>query len=315
MRSGFGDLPAEVARVIREAVCLIDDVDVGQRLSPLRGAEPLPSLLERCEQLCSEAARASPEPVRTIHHFACTGGTLISKCLATLPNVYLLSEVDPLSELAHGSKSRFYPTDLIGLVRLGTRPPDDHVCIEIFLRGLSAIYEDARKKGLRLILRDHSHSHFCVGPSVRSRPTLRQIVGDHYPLRALVTVRHPLDSYLSLLENGWAEFTPNNLDEYARRYQEFLAHHEGVETIRYEDLIEDPENVVLSICRTLALPYNENFMGSFSAITLSGDSGRSGRSIAARARRSIPRSVQEDSRSSMVYAELCEQLGYETQVI
>ena len=33
--------------------------------------------------------------LRTIHHLACTGGTVISKCLAAMPDVALISEVNP----------------------------------------------------------------------------------------------------------------------------------------------------------------------------------------------------------------------------
>ena len=38
--------------------------------------EPLPSLLEQCESL--SAGFAPPEPIRSIHHLACAGGSLIS---------------------------------------------------------------------------------------------------------------------------------------------------------------------------------------------------------------------------------------------
>ena len=34
---------------------------------------------------------------RAIHHFACSGGTVISKCVAAMPHVALLSEVNPLN--------------------------------------------------------------------------------------------------------------------------------------------------------------------------------------------------------------------------
>ena len=55
------------------------------------------SLLDQCLDLCADRGAGGPEPVRLLHHFACSGGSLISKCVATMPNVQLLSEVDPLS--------------------------------------------------------------------------------------------------------------------------------------------------------------------------------------------------------------------------
>lgn len=313
MSLGGRSIPVEFGQIIDEAVSLIDGSDCGQLLDHRPGAEPLPSLLDQCEQLCSEAALMSEEPIRTIHHFACTGGTLISKCVATCANTQLLSEVDPLSRKGHASNGKFLPTDLIGLVRSGTRAPDDELLIEIFVRGLGAVYDDACRKGQRLVLRDHAHSHFCVGSAVGNRPTLGKIVGDHYPMRTVVTVRHPLDSYLSLTKNGWRNFEPEGLEEYANRYQKFLMCYSSADTIRYEDFIVDPEGTMNVICEALALPFNEDFRESFSAITLSGDSGRKGTSIGIRERRAVPSDIREELRWSTTYSRLCEQLGYEPE--
>jgi hypothetical protein len=35
------------------------------------------------------------QPLRIIRHFACTGGTIISKSLSVMPNTLLLSELNP----------------------------------------------------------------------------------------------------------------------------------------------------------------------------------------------------------------------------
>jgi len=35
--------------------------------------------------------------LRTLHHLSCTGGTLFSKCLASMEQVALLSEVHPFN--------------------------------------------------------------------------------------------------------------------------------------------------------------------------------------------------------------------------
>ncbi len=98
-------------------------------------AEPLPSLLEQCRTL-TDSNPTEPEPIRTIHHFACTGGTLISKCLACMPNTQLLSEVEPFSRMQEMSQSRFHPTDFIRLIRHSSRGGDNQLEAKIFLLGL-----------------------------------------------------------------------------------------------------------------------------------------------------------------------------------
>ena len=45
--------------------------------------------------------------IRTIHHLSASGGTVISKCLASMPEVIFLSEINPLNI----EKVRFNPFD------------------------------------------------------------------------------------------------------------------------------------------------------------------------------------------------------------
>ena len=40
-----------------------------------------------------ELKQANKRIIRTIHHLACTGGTVISKCLASMPDITLVSEI------------------------------------------------------------------------------------------------------------------------------------------------------------------------------------------------------------------------------
>lgn len=61
---------------------------------------------------------AAVSPIRTIHHMACTGGTVFSKCLAVMPNVALLSEVNPLNRYG----SAFEPTNPLLLLERSYRP-------------------------------------------------------------------------------------------------------------------------------------------------------------------------------------------------
>ena len=44
--------------------------------------------------------------LRSIHHLACTEGTLISKCIASMPDVALISEVNPMNRFC-----RFLPNN------------------------------------------------------------------------------------------------------------------------------------------------------------------------------------------------------------
>lgn len=268
--------------------------------------QAIEELLQDCEKLL---ASVRSEPVRTIHHFACTGGTLIAKCVAAMPNTQVLSEVDPLSRMT--DNRTFAPTDMVKLARASTRPVDSGLLIDIFLRSLSAIYDDAHDKGVRLVLRDHAHSQFCVQHYAGDRPTLREIVGQQYRTRSVVTVRHPLDSYLSLVKNRWLTFEPQTIEEYVQRYLAFLDRYEGCPTFRYEDIVANPVTTVAELCAALDLPFNNSFAETFSIYQLSGDSGRRGSIISARPRRAAPEDLAAEAARSAGMIKLCRRLRYE----
>ncbi|WP_415918887.1 hypothetical protein [Tateyamaria sp. SN6-1] len=251
-------------------------------------------------------------PIRTVHHFACTGGTLICKFLATTPNARVLSEIDPLSTI---SKAKFSPLDLALQYRNAERNaglvPRDEDLIEIFLAGLAVIYEKTRQRGERLVIRDHAHSHYCTGSYLPNRPNLRSILKTQYTLLSVVTVRHPLDSYLSLLHNKFTHFDPGTLQDYANRYMAFLDAHEGLPWISYETFLSDTEGTLQELCKHLQLAYRPNLQSLISAITLTGDSGRTGPLVAQRTRREIPDQVAQMRSTSPAYDALCARLRYD----
>jgi hypothetical protein len=246
-----------------------------------------------------------------VRQFACTGGTLISKALQAQPNTLLLSEVDPLN-VAHRQRRKpgFCPTDLIQMSDTAVRPLDDAIKLDIFRAGLSALHAALNRQGRRLVLREHSHGRFCTQADWTSRQSLGDILAETFPLRTILTVRHPLDSWLSLIRNDWRHFSPFTLEEYARRYAIFLDTADGAPVFAYESFVADPETELEAMCAALELPVNEDWQALLPAISLSGDSGRSGSTIGPRERRSLPAEVVDEAKTSRAYAELCTRLGY-----
>lgn len=301
--------PAEFRALVDEALELLRGRERSVSGRDLLPDQPLPSLLDRCHQIVARSTRRDPVLIRTLHHLACTGGTLISRCIAAMPNVRLLSEVDPLSPLM-GSVT-FVPSDVIRLSRYASRPVTTETEIKIFLAGLEAVLHDSRREGLDLVLRDHSHSMFNHSASSLDRQTLREMVRDLAPLRSLLTVRHPLDSFLSLVKMGWHKhFQPETLEEYCKRYGQFLNRHDDLVPMHYEDFVEAPEERMRWICTELDLAYDDSFLHTFQAVTMSGDSGRKGDSIRHHPRRPVPDEIAVQIPKSAAYAALCDQLGY-----
>jgi hypothetical protein len=243
-----------------------------------------------------------------VHHLACTGGTVISKCLAAMPRVALVSEVNPLNRFG----SKFEPTNPLLLLERSYRELTLEEVQEDFLSRMAQAVKICRNDGMDLVIRDHSHTDFCMGAAPREFSPIRDFLADQYELVSVVTVRHPLDSYLGLVAQGWhTQFTPNTLEEYCRRYLAFLDRYSDLPLRRYEDFCSSPEAFMQELCELLELEYSPTFLERFGTFKLSGDSGRvSTTEITPRPRRAIPDEVQGDLESSVSYKRLLEELGY-----
>ncbi len=287
--------------------------------APALASSPAPSpatratladLIDECLALCGRRPACAPEPLRTLHHFACSGGTLISKCVAAMPNVQLLSEVDPLGTLADADRPAFTPTDMNALLRHSSRGASREMLIGLFREQIRFIHRQAQNAGQQLVIRDHAHGHFCRGPEVRPRPNLCELLPEGLPQRSVLTVRHPLDAFASLQASNWVHFEPRTIDEYCRRHLLFLDSYGDVPWLRYEAFVADPAQAMRQICGWLDLGYAAHFPQTFPAFRLSGDSGRSGDRIAARASSAAAVALQDEAFRSAHYRQLIQRLGY-----
>lgn len=295
--------------VLDDALDLIEDHFRGRPVPRAQNDEELSNLLG--EALNRSVTPREAEPVRVVRQFACTGGTLICRALAAQPNTAVLSEVDPFN-VDHLSRRKpgFVPTDLIQLADSRFKPLDRSVKQAMFQAALKALYEAFDRTGRRLVVREHSHGQFCTHEDGAKRPAVSEIIASDFPVRTVVTVRHPMDSWLSLNANNWRHFEPFTLDEYARRYLAFLDDCGAAPTHKYESFVDAPNETLTDMCERLELPMNESWQALLPAITLSGDSGRSGAVIGARERRTADEETRVQAQKSAAYQALCARLDY-----
>ena len=273
----------------------------------LLGLGESPSLLEQCQQLLSATVDPDLNTIRTVHHFACTGGTLISKAIAALPSTYLLSELHPHSPIRKTEKT-FAPSDLALLAHAAQMPNASELAERIMAASILEAHKWATAFGGQLVLRDHTHSDFCVGEEPSPGSVINRLCDQTFDQRlSLVTVRHPFDSWLSLTKNGWVHFQPGDFDEYCKRYHAFLDDLEGHPIVRYEDFTASPAETLDAICEALQLPTSDTAEFTFALFRLSGDSGRTATRIGGRTRQGADQNVP----FSTAYQPLLARLGYE----
>lgn len=268
------------------------------------------SLLQRCADIVDKKQSKKPL-IRILHHFACSGGTLISKCISSMPNTYLLSEVHPTTPLNTGTNTEFRPTDVISLSRYARLPNIDELSRRVLESSIRSISEFLSEIGSKLVIREHTHSDYCVGERETGYSEVVKSLSHSFTIRSAVTVRDPIDSYLSLKNNNWAHFSPNNFEEYCRRYFVFLDNFDDTQVFKYETFVENPSEQMKLICEYLELEFVDGFIDFFDTAVVTGDSGRKSSNISKRPRREVSKEMQEEINKSQSYRAIADRFHYE----
>ncbi len=268
------------------------------------------SLLARCESVCHKYKSDKPV-IRIIHHLACSGGTILSKCLAAMPNIYLLSEVHPFTELHLGNgKPKYSPTDISSLIKYADIPNSDELATELFLSNVIKAYEHVRLYGGTLVLRDHTHSDFCLGETSKDHGAVYSLLESHFKIKNIVTIRNPIDAYLSLVKNNWLHFTPASFEEYCRRFIAMTKVYAECDFYLYEDLVKASIPTMEKICQSLNLNFSNYFEYIFDIFRVTGDSGRTSSVIAERTRRYLSPEFLIEIEEAESFKEICKCYGY-----
>ncbi|GGW82392.1 hypothetical protein [Alteromonas halophila] len=301
---------------LQQALNLIDDYSTAKNVrSNLavdgEGLTNTQSLLKRCANVVSEDQSNKKPTLRIIHHFACSGGTLISKCIAAQPNVFLLSELHPTTR--HGldwSKATYTPRDIVTQAYYAKVPDVEELAEKIFVENIQNSCRHITAKGGYLVIRAHSHADYCMDMPTPEVDTVTRLLSPHFEIKQLVSIRNPIDSFLSLRNNNWVHFSPNSFDEYCLRLISFLKGFNKDNIIRYEDFVDTPEEVISQCSALLDIPINEDFFYYKDVFKVSGDSGRSGVEIKRRERKEISKQYKKEIAESENFKEICKYFGY-----
>ncbi|UTF59562.1 sulfotransferase [Gilvimarinus sp. DA14] len=265
------------------------------------------SLLERCASVVNNEKNDVKPTLRIIHHFACSGGSLISKCLAAQSNVFLLSEIHPTTR--HGndwSKAVYSPRDIVTQAYYGAIPQAEKLAEEIFVDSIIKTEKHTRNLGGTLVIRAHSHADYCMKTPPPNLDTVTRLLQPHFDIKQLVTVRNPIDSFLSLRVNGWVHFHPNTFDEYCQRLLRFLNAFDKPQIAYYEDFVLEPELQLRKYAELLSISVTPEAIDYMDIMNVSGDSGRSGSLIEPRKRKPLNESYKQEILESESFKELCQ---------
>ncbi|MDO6567915.1 hypothetical protein Q4561_12660 [Alteromonas sp. 1_MG-2023] len=249
--------------------------------------------------------------IRSIHHFACSGGSLISKCLDAMPRVRLLSELHPLARKHLQTQShKFTPSDLISCAYYAEVSDLDELAVKIMDSSIKLSVQHAFYNSEILVFREHSHTDYCCGDKPLDLRLFKRIANENYPNLAIATVRNPIDSFLSLQKNNWVHFSPSTFDEYCKRLNLFLSYYEDEDIFYYEKFLDNPKQVMQEMCCKLDVPFSESFLETYSTRKITGDSGRGAQNITRLKRREVTPELNIDINNSLEYKKFVQRFEY-----
>ncbi len=225
----------------------------------------------------SEKAAAVKPRIRILHQLARSGGTVICRCLASMENVVLLSEIHPLGGRMFNPLQQ--AMEWYGLIS-PAELESSRISKMTFAAAIALIAQRCLDQGKILLLRDWNHLDYIGIPFTQAqfRPALVESLQGDFELIRFASVRHPLDQWLSLTKNplfaqrlGVGKYLKG-----VRRYSE-MAKESGF--LRYEDFTQDSDGALLQLCDALQLPFDPAYSKRWSSYdNITGDvmPGRSG---------------------------------------
>lgn len=210
---------------------------------------------------------------------------------------------------------RFAPMNLVSqFAKQYSDLTDAQLRADFFTSQVDLLLRTCDANNRSLILRDHSHPDY-----MRARPRHGSALLSHldgYDLKSVVTIRDPVDSYLSCVRRKWLKAIDSDFGRYCDRILKFINDFEGSPVYRYEDFCVDPTATMREMCASLDLKFAEDFLDKFSEIELTGDSGRTSATISLPPRREIDPEIAkgliEAASNSPNYQILCERFGYQS---
>ncbi len=195
--------------------------------------------------------------IRILHQLARSGGTVICRCLASMGRVVLLSEVHPLGgrifnplQQAMEWYALLQPAELEAA----------HASKLHFSAAIALIARRCEQQDKILVLRDWSHLDYIGIPFTQPgyRPALCASLYAEFELFRFATVRHPLDQWLSLIQNPtFAEtLAMGKYLKGVRRFSEMAAE---IGFLHYEDFAADSDAALQRLCTALEVPFDPGY--------------------------------------------------------
>lgn len=209
-----------------------------------------------------------------LHNMPRSGGTLVSKCFATMNSVILLSEIHPDAQHALSFNALRQAQQWHNLL------PELNWQETSFLEAIKQIQAAVSLQRKQLVLRDWSHVDY-LGPPVTSEPTLTpaliEALSNDFDLKTIQLVRHPLDAWLSVRRLTLIKKHGIGIDCFFKAYRLYLQKTQATHRLRYEDFLSAPSQQLSQTCGAVNLRFDAGYQDRwFDYDKVTGDTSNQG---------------------------------------
>jgi hypothetical protein len=243
--------------------------------------------------------------------FARSGGTVLNRCLGSLPDVVMMSEVNPLGGgLGAGGNKNSFTT----VAEQAKHWYQIELKSKNFTENILELEEICEKNGKQLVLRDWSFVNFAPYKHNDFNPPNRLITLETLESKCnlipFAFIRDAIDAGLSR-DVALRQFSIPYL-----RYVKSIIE-KNIRIFKYEDFCHNPEKAIRDICAYTGLKYSESYTEFFLFDTVNGDIQHASRGNKCRKIELIPRKRISKDRIAEIdeSAEIAEAntlLGYPT---
>ena len=96
----------------------------------------------------------------SIHHGACTGGSIISQILSASTNSVLISEINPFLQIIDFNKVEYEGMNLLNHLQANSKKLNRKELLKFFVMQMDIALSHTDSLNMNILLRDHSHTTF-----------------------------------------------------------------------------------------------------------------------------------------------------------
>jgi len=190
--------------------------------------------------------------------FGRSGGTILNRCLGSLPNVIMLSEINPLGS-GSGREGISYQTvkeQAKNWYGIDIKSND-------FTQGVIELNKICKKNGKYLIIRDWSFVNFAPNRFNDFNPVAEfltpKALKGHCEIKPFAFVRDAIDVWSSCKSNNIICHKP--MEQFFKYYLAYVNKIVSLQIpiFKYEDFCRNPEKQLQQICDYAGLKYSESF--------------------------------------------------------